>query len=38
MKLIVDEGEYESPTLCGLIWLVVKHRFWHWRRGDGFTD
>lgn len=38
MKLIVDAGEYEAPTLLSLLWAVLKHRFWHFRRGDGWVD
>lgn len=38
MKLVVDDGEYEAPTLTTLLWEVFKHRLWHWRRGDGWKD
>ena len=38
MKLIVDEGHYEAPTLLGILWLVVKHRTWHLCRGEGWSD
>ena len=29
MKLIVDEGSYEAPSLFRLVILVLRHRFWH---------
>lgn len=38
MKLQTDQGTYEAPTLGRLLWLVLKHRLWHLRRGDGWTD
>ena len=38
MKLTVDDGTYESETLAGLILEVLRHRFWHWRNGDGWRD
>jgi len=38
MKLLVDEGSYEAPTLLGIIWSVIKHRAWHWRKGEGWRD
>lgn len=37
-KLVVAEGHYTSNSLLGLIWGVLKHRFWHWQRGDGWVD
>jgi len=38
MKLLVDEGAYEAPSLSRLLWEVVKHRTWHWWRGEGWRD
>lgn len=38
MKLIVEAGEYEAPTLLGIVWLVLKHRFHHWNSGMGWVD
>jgi len=29
MKLLVDGGSYEAPTLFRLVVLVLLHRFWH---------
>lgn len=37
-SLATEAGTYEADTLWGLVWLVVEHRFWHWRRGDGWID
>jgi hypothetical protein len=33
-----EAGSYSSPTLRGLLWAIVTHRLWHWRRGDGWVD
>jgi len=38
MKLIVDDGSYEAPTLLSLLWLVLKHRTRHFWNGDGWVD
>jgi hypothetical protein len=38
MRLIVPEGTYEALTLAGVLWLVLKHRTWHFIQGDGFVD
>lgn len=42
MKLIVEAGSYEVAgsryPLLRLLAEVVKHRTWHWLRGDGFRD
>ena len=38
MKLIVDAGSYEAPSLAGILWIVVKHRMWHFMRGEGWRD
>jgi len=36
--LTVPEGTYEADSLLSLLGLVLEHRFWHWRRGDGWVD
>lgn len=36
--LRVDAGEYRSNSVIGLLAEVLKHRFWHWKRGDGWID
>jgi hypothetical protein len=33
-----EAGSYSSPTLRGLVWAILTHRLWHWRRGDGWVD
>jgi hypothetical protein len=38
VKLVVDDGEYESDTLLGLILEILRHRLWHLCRGDGWID
>ena len=37
-QYICPAGFCEAPTLLGLIWEVFRHRFWHWKRGDGWQD
>lgn len=37
-RLEVAAGSYEADTIFGLVLLVYKHRLWHWRRGEGWTD
>lgn len=37
-KLRTPAGFYEADTIIGILWLVVKHRFWHWKNGDGWID
>jgi len=41
-KLVVPSGTYEvTGYRYPLLWLVVevvKHRTWHWLRGEGFHD
>lgn len=38
-KLIVKGiGYYEADTLIGLHWEILKHRFEHWLKGDGWVD
>ena len=31
-------GRYYDRSLLGLLWAIVSHRFWHFRRGDGWVD
>jgi hypothetical protein len=31
-------GEYYGRTLWQLLTEIVRHRLWHWRRGDGWVD
>ena len=42
MKLLVESGSYEVTgarfPLLRLLWEVLKHRAWHWSRGDGWRD
>jgi len=42
MKLIVEAGSYEVTgyrfPLPRLLWLVLKHRAWHWLQGEGWND
>jgi hypothetical protein len=33
-----DAGEYWNDSLLGLLWDIFAHRWWHWRRGDGWRD
>jgi hypothetical protein len=33
-----DAGSYSADSLLGLLREIVTHRFWHWRRGDGWVD
>ena len=33
-----DGGVYMSDTLWQLFIEVIKHRFWHFKRGDGWVD
>jgi hypothetical protein len=36
--LVAGAGVYEAGTLPGLLWAVLRHRLWHWWRGDGWVD
>ena len=36
--LVVGAGIYEADSLSKLIWIVIKHRFEHLFRGEGFID
>ena len=29
---------YRSNNIFGLVIQILQHRFWHWRRGDGWQD
>ena len=31
-------GSYFADTLWGLFTEIMKHRLFHWKRGDGWTD
>jgi len=31
-------GKHFNNTLVGLLWDIVTHRWWQWRRGDGWID
>lgn len=31
-------GRYYDTSLLGLLWSIVSHRWWHFRRGDGWVD
>jgi hypothetical protein len=35
---VVPAGVYESPTLVGLCWEVLKHRTWHLVKHRRWTD
>ena len=36
--LVVGAGIYEADSLRKLIWMVIKHRFEHLFKGEGFID
>ena len=36
--LLVSSGTYMADSLFGLFVEVMKHRLFHWKRGDGWTD
>lgn len=36
--LRVSEGCYHADHLIGLLWEILKHRAWHFCRGDGWID
>lgn len=36
--LKVKDGEYYADSLIELLYEVMKHRFQHWRNGDGWRD
>lgn len=33
-----DAGRYEAESLWRLALEILRHRWWHWRRGDGWVD
>jgi len=33
-----EAGSYDCVTLLGLLREIFSHRWWHWRRGDGWVD
>jgi len=35
---VADAGQYEADSLRSLLLEVVRHRLWHFRRGDGWID
>jgi hypothetical protein len=37
-RLKTPGGTYAADTLAALALEVLRHRLWHWRRGDGFRD
>lgn len=36
--LKVEAGTYEAETLPALLWQLLKHRFRHFSRGEGWRD
>ena len=36
--MVKDGGSYFSDSLFGLFTEIMKHRFEHWKRGDGWRD
>ena len=36
--LLRNGGTYLADSLWGLFREIMKHRVWHWKRGDGWTD
>jgi len=36
--LYVKAGIYESDTLFGLLWEILKHRFYHLRKNGKWMD
>jgi hypothetical protein len=37
-RLHVPEGYYEADSLIQLLFEVFKHRFHHWKNGEGWRD
>ena len=37
-KMECDSGYYVANSFWALGWLILKHRLWHWSRGDGWID
>ena len=36
--LLRNGGSYFADSLWGLFKEIMKHRVWHWKRGEGWTD
>jgi hypothetical protein len=36
--LVEDVGDYSEDNLLKLFYLVIKHRFGHFLKGEGFRD
>ena len=36
--LVVGAGIYEANSFSKFIWIVIKHRFEHLFKGEGFID
>jgi len=37
-KLETPAGPYEAESFGTLVWMVLKHRTWHWLRREGWRD
>jgi len=37
-ELKVKNGTYAADSLAVLLWTVFRHRFHHWKCGEGFVD
>jgi len=37
-ELKVKNGTYKANSLTSLLWVVLRHRFHHWKSGEGFVD
>jgi len=37
-ELKVKSGTYKANNLTSLLWVVFRHRFHHWTKGEGFID
>ena len=36
--LVVGEGMYMGQSVWSLVTEIIKHRWFHWKRGDGWMD
>ena len=36
--VIEPNGSYFANSLWILFIEIIKHRYWHWKRGDGWMD
>ena len=36
--MLSSGGSYFADSLWGLFMEIMKHRVWHWKRGDGWVD